>query len=157
MTWRLPRAQFNRQKGEGNRSALREMICREAEPGILAYDGGEPIGWCAVAPRQDYPALARSRILAPPDDEPVWSVSCLFVAKRYRQQGVSAALLEAAVEFARQRGAKIVEGYPQDLGEAKLPDAFVWTGLSQAFVKAGFQEVARRSRRRPIMRRTCSP
>jgi GNAT superfamily N-acetyltransferase len=153
MSWRLPRATFNRQKGAGNRSALRDIIFRGTEPGILAYHRREPVGWCALAPRQDYPALGRSRILAPVDAEPVWSVSCLFVAKRYRNQGVSTALLKAAVRFARERGAKIIEGYPQDLGGARLPDAFVWTGISQSFVKAGFEESARRSPKRPIMRK----
>lgn len=153
MAWRLPRAEFDRQKGEGNRSAVREIVYQGAEPGILAYHRGEPVGWCAVAPRQDYPALSRSRILAPLDEELVWSVSCLFVAKRYRNQGVSVALLDAAVRFARERGAKIVEGYPQDLGKSKLPDAFVWTGTLQSFVKPGFKEAGRRSGKRPIMRR----
>lgn len=153
MCWRLPRAQFHRQKGAGNRAALRHIICTGMEPGILAYARGEPVGWCALAPRQNYPALGRSRALAPLDAKPVWSVSCLFVTKRYRKQGVSVALLKAAVRFARARGAKIVEGYPHDLGGAKLPDAFVWTGILPAFVKAGFQEAARRSPKRPIMRK----
>jgi GNAT superfamily N-acetyltransferase len=152
-SWRLSRAQFRQQKGEGNRAELRRLIESGTEPGILAYYRDEPIGWCAIAPRQEYVALQRSRVLAPIDDKPVWSVSCLFVAKGYRNRGVSVALLRAAVEFAKVHGARIVEGYPQDLGSEKLPDAFVWTGLKQAFIKAGFKEAAKRSPKRPIMRK----
>jgi len=121
-------------------------------PGLIAYEGRTPIGWCAVAPRAQYPALARSRILQPVDGEPVWSVSCLFVARPYRKRGVSTRLLEAAADYARRRGGRIVEGYPVE-PRGKVADAFVWTGLASAFRQAGFKEVARRSKTRPIMRR----
>lgn len=151
MTWRLPRAEFNRNKGENNRSALRKLVRRGPAPGVLAYAGGKAVGWCAVAPRAAYPALERSRILKPVDDEAVWSISCLFVEKRYRRRGLSAKLILAAAKFAKTQGAKIVEGYPQVV-EGSLPDAFVWTGLEPSFLKAGFTEVARRSPKRPILR-----
>ena len=104
-------------------------------------------------PRADYQALGRSRVLKPVDDAPVWSISCLFVLRRYRRQGVSVRLLRAAAEFAARRGAQMVEGYPVEPTTERVPDPFVWTGLSSAFRRAGFREVARRSRTRPIMRR----
>ena len=151
MTWRLPRAEFNRNKGEANRQALRELVRRGPAPGVLAYADGKPVGWCAVAPREVYPALERSRILKPVDHQPVWSISCLFVEKSYRRQGLSAQIIQAAAEFAKTQGAKIVEGYPQVVA-GDLPAAFVWTGLEQSFLKAGFIEVARRSPKRPILR-----
>src|SRR5574340_440910 len=154
MAWRLARAEFNAGKGEPNRKAMRKIVDSGAMPGVLAYYEGEPIGWCAIAPREVYPALERSRVLKPIDERPVWSVSCFFVAKPFRVQGVSVELLKAAVRFAASRGATLVEGYPQDLGGSKLPAPFVWTGLAGAFRAAGFQEAARRSRTRPIMRET---
>jgi GNAT superfamily N-acetyltransferase len=152
MFWRLPRAEFERRKGDGNRRAFRKLVKEGSPPGLLAYDGRQPVGWCAVAPRAVYPALARSRILRPPDGEPVWSVSCLFVARPYRRRGLSKLLLEAAADHVRRRGGRIVEGYPVE-AKTKTADAFVWTGLASAFVRAGFTEVARRSPTRPIMRR----
>ena len=152
MFWRLPRTVFVRQKGSANRRALRKLVRQGDPPGLIAYDGRAPVGWCAVAARADYPALARSRILKPVDGEPVWSVSCLFVARPYRRRGVSTRLLQAAAEYARKRGARIVEGYPVETKE-KAPDVFVWNGLASAFRQAGFHEVARRSKTRPIMRR----
>jgi GNAT superfamily N-acetyltransferase len=152
MVWLLPRAQFKRQKGEQNRQALKQIVDSGRAPGILAYAGAEPVGWCALAPREVYPTLGRSRVLAPVDDKPVWSIVCLFVAKPFRNKGVSKALLEAAVKYAREQGARIVEGYPFE-PKTRLPDPFVWTGLTSAFIRAGFKEVLRRSKSRPIMRR----
>lgn len=151
MTWRLPRAEFDRNKGDANRRALRELVHKGPVPGVLAYAAGKPVGWCAVAPRAAYPALERSRILRPVDSQSVWSISCLFVAKDHRRQGLSARLIRAAARFARSQGATIVEGYPQAVS-GSLPDAFVWTGLEQSFLRAGFVQVARRSPKRPILR-----
>ena len=155
MTWRLSRAQFEQQKGAGNKHAFHALVAAGDAPGVLAYSNGEPVGWCAVAPRADYPALARSRILRPVDDAPVWAISCFFVARPFRHRGVSVRLLEGATDYARERGARIIEGYPvEPRGHAPMmPDAFVWTGLAAAFRAAGFAEVARRSDTRPIMRR----
>ena len=151
MWWRLSRPEWNRGKGEGNRKAFRKLVRSGAEPGVLAYADGEAVGWCAIAPRGQYPRLDGSRILKPVDDQPVWSVTCFYVARGFRHQGLSAALLKAAVDFARARGAKIVEGYPHDTKKATA-DVFVYTGLASAFRKTGFKEVARRSKTRPIMR-----
>jgi GNAT superfamily N-acetyltransferase len=151
MTWRLPRTDFNAGKGESNRRALHELVKRGPPPGVLAYAEGRPVGWCAVAPRAAYLALDRSRLLKPIDDQPVWSISCLFVHKGHRHQGLSMQLIQAAVKFAKTQGAKIVESYPQAINST-LPDAFVWTGLESSFLKAGFIEAARRSPKRPILR-----
>ncbi|MCI0351922.1 MAG: GNAT family N-acetyltransferase [Acidobacteriales bacterium] len=151
MTWRLSRSQFEAQKGRLNRRGFRKIV-EKSPPGILAYCNDEPVGWCAVAPREQYPVLERSRVLKPIDSQPVWSITCLFVAKPFRRSGMSVALLKAARDYARQQGASIVEGYPVEPYTANMPAVFAWTGLVSAFRKAGFKEVARRSRTRPIMR-----
>ena len=88
------------------------------------------------------------------DEEPVWSVVCFFVARPYRRKGVTYQLLTAAIEHAREHGAKIIEGYPVEPKAGSTPDAFVFTGLASTFLKVGFVEVARRSETRPIMRFT---
>jgi GNAT superfamily N-acetyltransferase len=84
---------------------------------------------------------------------PVWSITCLFVARPYRRRGITVNLLEAAVDFARRGGARWLEGYPQEAGDRPMADAFAYMGLASAFRKAGFEEVARRSPKRPVMRR----
>jgi len=157
MSWRRRAADFLKHKGLGNKRAFQSLVSRDEQPGILVYDGDRPVGWCAVAPREVYLKLANSRVLAPVDNQPVWSVSCLFVDKAYRRRGISVGLLQAAVRFAGRRGAKVVEGYPVVPYTTDMPAAFAWTGLLAAFERAGFVEVARRSNSRPIMRRVCSP
>jgi len=152
ITWRLKRSEFELGKGEGNRKAFRAIVRSDVEPGVLAFAGSEPVGWCAVAPRAAYPVLGHSRVLAPVDERPVWSISCLFVTRRMRRSGVSVPLIRAAVEHAAAHGAEVVEAYPVEPYSAAMPAAFAWTGIVSAFENAGFKEVLRRSRARPIMR-----
>jgi GNAT superfamily N-acetyltransferase len=152
MFFRCSRKEFDANQGAGNRKAMLRLVKGGASPGILLYKDAEAVGWCAVAPREEYVALERSRVMGAVDEKPVWSVTCFFIAKQHRKQGLSVALLEAAVAFAKKKGAKIVEGYPQDLSKPQA-DAFVYHGLASTFEKAGFREVERRSPTRPIMRR----
>ena len=159
MWFRLPRSQFDRLKGEGNRLGMKSIVDSGEVPGLLAYlpepaqsELLSPVGWCSIAPRQAFPVLARSRILKPVDELPVWSIGCFFIHRKYRRQGLTIQLLRAAVEYARLHGAPAVEGYPVDPKSGSSPDAFMYTGLATAFRKAGFVEVARRSETRPIMR-----
>ncbi|HPI32529.1 MAG TPA: GNAT family N-acetyltransferase [candidate division Zixibacteria bacterium] len=156
MYWRLFRLAFSIGKGEGNRRAMQKLVRAGTEPGILAYDGERPVGWCAVAPREEYVRLTAARTLKPIDTQPVWSIVCLFVDKGYRRRNVSTELIRAAAAFACARGARIVEGYPYDYrGRVKhQPPPFVYTGLIQAFERAGFVEVARPSKSRAIVRLT---
>lgn len=157
MWWRLSRPRFEEGKGEGNRAAMHALLASGECPGLLAYAAHEAVGWCAVAPRDAFPRLDRSRTLARLDDQPVWSVTCLFVAKPWRRRGVSEALLAAACEHARRSGAGILEAYPVEPAKNHVPDVFVFTGLASAFRRQGFNEVARRSPTRPIMRRALQP
>lgn len=157
MWWRLTRDEFERQKGEGNRRALQRIVDSGEVPGILAYAKGQPIAWCAVAPREVYPRLERSRVLKRVDDKSVWSIVCFFVAKPFRGKGVSLRLLKAAVDYVASQDGRMVEGYPVEPKKAKMPDAFAYGGLASAFRKAGFVEVARHSETRPIMRYQIHP
>lgn len=153
MLWRLTRKQFESQKGDGNKHAMKAIVDSGEIPGILAYHKGRAIGWCAIAPRSSYLALSRSRILQPIDDQPCWSVACLFIERSFRKKGVSTELLRAASEYAKSRGAEWVEGYPiEPKSKKNISPVFAWTGINTAFVRAGFTEFARRSPTRPIMR-----
>jgi len=156
MWWRLPRPQWNAQKGAVNKQAFRQIVDTGPPPGIIAYRGKEPVGWCAVAPREAFSALQRSRTLQPLDQLPVWSVTCFFVKKQERRKGLGVGLLEAAVQFVRDQGGRLIEGYPVEPKAGRLPDAFAWTGTATAFQKAGFVEAARRGAR-PIMRFALEP
>ena len=154
MHWRLPRPEFERGKGAGNKAAMRTLATKSrTPPGVLAYLAGDPIGWCAVAPREEYPRLERARVLRRIDAEGVWSIVCLFVAAGQRRRGVSVALIDGAARFAASNGASLIEGYPVEPKGRDMPPVFAWTGTAAAFLAAGFCEAARGSPGRPIMRR----
>ncbi len=152
MWWRLKHSEFEAQKGERNRRAMKAIVESGEVPGLLAYVASRPVGWCSVAPRERYPRLERSRILKRIDDEPVWSVVCFFVDKRFRHRGVSEKLLRAAIDYVKEQGGRIVEGYPVDPKKDRFPDVFAYHGLTSVFRKAGFVECLRRSDTRPIVR-----
>ena len=154
MYWRLKRAEFNAQHGEGNRLAMRALVESGSTPGLIGYLEGRPVGWVSVAPRLEFPVLNNSRILKPVDEQQVWSVNCFYVVRRSRRKGVSTALIKAAVRFAAEHGAQIVESYPVDPKKGDYPDAYIYTGAMSAFEQAGFVEVLHRSETRPIMRIT---
>ena len=152
MFWRIRRKDYETQKGNGNKNAMKKIINSGTVPGILSYFDDEPVGWCSIAPRTDFPGLENSRILKPVDNKSVWSVSCFFIRKDFRNKGVSVELLIAASKFVKSEKGRIIEGYPNEPKNDKMPPAFAWYGLASAFSQAGFKEVERRSETRPIMR-----
>lgn len=154
---RLERSGYERLKGEGNRRAMKKLVASGRIPGILGYVEGKPVAWCSIEPRELIGSLGRSRILAPVDEEPVWSIVCLFLAKSHRGRGLSRKMIEAAVGYAKASGASIVEAYPVEPKRAPMPAVFAYPGIASAYLEAGFREVARRSETRPIMRRPLSP
>ncbi|HWB71247.1 MAG TPA: GNAT family N-acetyltransferase [Egibacteraceae bacterium] len=153
MWWRITGREFEANGNAGNRARFQALVDSGSTPGLLAYRDGRPVGWCAVAPREQQPRLQRSPTLKPLDDEPgVWAVSCFFTHRAHRGTGVARALLDAAVGHAAEHGARIVEGYPVDR-QGRLPAAEAFTGTVELFASAGFTEAGRRSQRQPIMRR----
>ncbi|MDZ4700527.1 MAG: GNAT family N-acetyltransferase [Rhodothermales bacterium] len=154
MYWRSLRVTYEAGKGDTNRAAFEQLVREGPPPGVLAYSYGVPIGWCAVAPREQLTRLTQSFILHPLDDQPVWSVSCFFVTPGRRKSKVGMALLLAAVDFVKAQGGRIVEGYPVEARHTSMPPAFAWTGFASTFLAAGFTECARRSETRPMMRLT---
>lgn len=159
MWFRIKRAVYEQQKGEGNRQAMKQIVNSGEIPGLIVYQtegetepSGQPVGWVSVAPREAYPVLDRSRILKRVDDQPVWSIVCFFVSKNHRRKGVTKKLLTAAVDYSVDNGAKIIEGYPVEPKKDQSPDVFLYHGLASSFIEAGFVEVERRSETRPLMR-----
>ncbi len=149
--WKLRGKAYEENTGEPAHQMQKSVVDSGIIPGLLAFSGDEPVGWIAVEPRSAYERLAYSRILKPVDEAEVWSVTCFFVAKQNRRQGLTVELLKAAVEYVREQGGRIVEGYPVDTNK-EMPAAFIYHGTAAAFHKAGFVEVARRSDTRPIVR-----
>ena len=152
MWWRLKRSEFSEQSGAMRRRMMKSIVDSGEIPGLLAYVDGEPAGWCSVAPRERFGALERSRTLKRVDDRRVWSVVCFFVGKPHQGQGLMRNLLRAAIDYAAERGAEIVEGYPME-ADGRLPGGTkAYVGIASVFRGVGFVEVLRRSSRQPIMR-----
>ncbi|HSP87283.1 MAG TPA: GNAT family N-acetyltransferase [Ignavibacteriaceae bacterium] len=152
MTWLLTKRDFDANKGNGNKKKMKALVNKNMEPGLLAYLNKEAIGWAAIAPRENYIRLENSKVLKRIDEQPVWSIPCFFIKKEFRKKGLSSEILKGAIKYCKTKGVKILEGYPVVPYSENMPAAFAWTGFPSAFIKAGFKEVARRSRTRPIMR-----
>jgi GNAT superfamily N-acetyltransferase len=160
--FRVRNADFANATAETNRHVLEGAVDATAAdgraPGLIAYRDDEPIGWVSVGPRDDYERLKHSKVLAPLDERPVWSIVCFVVSRRARRQGVARALLEAAVDYARQHGATLLEAYPVETEGARVPAAHAYKGTLSMFERAGFTVAERRqanrtSAARPIVRR----
>lgn len=152
MYWRMRRKDYDLQRGSGTKKKMKNLVNNGTVPGIIVYDNNKPVGWCSVAPREDFPVLENSRVLKRIDEKPVWSIVCFFIQKEFRKKGLSLELLNAAITFVKMNKGKIIEGYPVEPKSGKTADVFAWTGLASAFRKAGFKELERRSETRPIMR-----
>lgn len=155
MFWRLTGREYERLRGEPARRRLRDRVDGEPAPGLIAYVEGLPAGWCAVAPRQEYSRVLRSRTLRPaePTEADVWAVPCFYVHRRYRRAGLTADLLAAAVDFVAEHGGQAVEGYPMDPTYRRYPASDLYTGTVGLFARHGFTERHRPSSGRVVMRR----
>ena len=141
---------------QSNKRALHSLVDRGVVPGLLGYRDGEPVAWVSLGPREDYAKLARSPVMKPVDDAPVWSVICFYTAQHARGEGLSAQMLAGAAAYARSQGARLLEAYPVDK-PARARDENMWFGSKSLYDAAGYREVARRKPTRPIVRKSLRP
>ena len=159
MFWRSTRGRFDRgskDEGKGNRRDMKGVVQSGEVPGVIAYVDGRPAAWCSIAPRESFGALERSRRYPRIDDEPVWSVVCFYIPKEHRGAGLMVAVLEGAVDYARSRGARLIEAYAVE-PEKRIAPGDAYMGLRSAFEKAGFTVAGRTPNGRPVMRRSVRP
>jgi predicted GNAT family acetyltransferase len=159
MYWRLPHAEMTRLKGAERKRLFRARVKRGPPPGLIAYEGAVPIGWVQAAPRTDTPGFnSAKRLSAPMDadtlDQRDWAISCFFVRAGHRGKGVTAALLNAAVAFAKRNGARTLEACPWDAAARKPTAMGLYVGSLSLFAAAGFKELVRRAPHRPLVRKT---
>ncbi len=151
MYWRIGSA-YNQRPREENRKSFRAVVKKGPPPGLLVFDGDVAVGWVQVTPRASLPKLATARFTRAVDDAPVWSVSCFFVRKGYRGKGVSKALIDAAIGFAKKNKAPALEAYPVKSDGEKISRPNMYTGNASSFAKAGFKTIGANAPHRPIMR-----
>ncbi|MFW7414632.1 GNAT family N-acetyltransferase [Demequina sp. SO4-18] len=130
------------QPARARADTLYELCGEDIPPGVLAYREGQAVGWCSVSPRASYHRLVHSRVIPSLDDEPVWSVVCFVVRAGHRRQGLAGVLLDGAVDYARSRGATIVEGYPADTGGDRIDVASAYVGTASLFERHGFTKAS---------------
>lgn len=152
MWWRTTRSRFAEQQGEGNRQTMHDIVFSGEVPGVLGYVTGEPAAWCSIAPRENFASLNRSPVLRPLDDQPVWSLVCLFIGRSFRGRGLAQPLIRSAVAYAAAQGATIVEAYPTVPRGRELAPVSVFMGTPDIFAQAGFVECARPSASKVVMR-----
>jgi GNAT superfamily N-acetyltransferase len=140
LSYRIPSKENRALTGPARGRRVKRLI-GQGPPGVLAYDGDEVVGWAAVAPRADT-TFARNRKIPHVDDVAVWSVWCIRVRPGHRGEGISHPLLRGAVEFARERGAPAIEGYPVDNRGKKVDPTMAYVGTRRLFERAGFTKAA---------------
>lgn len=146
--WTLTSARFNGTSREEREGMLRDEVAAALPPGLVAYVDGQAAGWIRVGPRLSQPRLARTREFAansaePWNDAAVWAVTCFSVRREHRGRGLNGKLLDAAVAFAREHGARAIEAYPLDPSAADIPVNNLFRGALSTFEHAGFEVVAR--------------
>jgi GNAT superfamily N-acetyltransferase len=135
------RAQDIAELGGGDREqAMRRLCERENPPGVVTYLSGTPVGWCNIGARADIPRLARSRLIRPVDAVPVWSVICVVVRSGHRRKGVTAHLIDGALQYAASRGVSAVEAYPVD-PQGRMDTTMAFVGTRSMFERAGFEVI----------------
>jgi GNAT superfamily N-acetyltransferase len=143
MFWRVRSKDWMFANAAEAREGLHALVesDRDPAPGLLAYADGRPVGWVSVAPRDDYERLTNSRVRPKIDGLPVWSIVCFVVSRSARGKGLTTRLLDAAMDYAIERGAPALEAYPVDVGDSRIPAAVGYTGLLSTFLAAGFEVV----------------
>ena len=152
MWWRLKRKDFEAGQGAGNRQAMQMLVDDRQIPGILAYSSGNPVGWCSIAPREEFSSLNRSPVLKPIDELPVWSLVCFFIGPEYRAQGLLLELIAGAVKYVGEQGGRIIEAYPSCAKSEQMPPVNSFMRIPKVLEQAGFIEVARPSTAKVIYR-----
>ncbi|MFI5259698.1 MAG: GNAT family N-acetyltransferase [Candidatus Limnocylindrales bacterium] len=139
--WRQTAGEYSRSSSDRQRAALRAQCAREPVPGLIAYRGELPVGWCGFGPRSAMARLEHSRTIPKLDDLPVWSIVCFSVRPGYRRRGVATALLHGVIEYAREHGVVGLEAYGTDPVGTRRDAAFSYTGFTSMFEAAGFRRV----------------
>ncbi len=142
LSWRLSSKENRSLTGTARADKVRELCALERAPGVLAFVDGEVAGWAGVAPRSDLHPFANSKKIPHVDDLPVWTLWCIRVRPGFRKQGVTRALIDGAIEYARASGAPAIEGYPVDNGDQRVDQTMAFVGTRAMFERAGFTKAA---------------
>jgi len=155
MYWRLSHKEYENRKGQKNKEALQILTNKHLPLGVLAFHNDLPVGWCSVSPTNNLIRLKTSRFFKKTEnDSSAWSITCLFIHRDYRNQGLSVHIISAAAKYAFANGASYVEAYPILPKKIKIAPAFAWVGFANSFKMAGFRKKVQVSENRVVMELT---
>ena len=140
LSHRLSAQEIRERGGEDRYEAMCSLAREKIAPGVIAYLGDQPVGWCSISPRAQIPKLENSKLIRPVDDLRVWSIICMVVRGGYRRRGVNRQMVLGAVEYAKSLGAPAVEAYPVD-PEGRMDLTMAYVGTRKMFEEAGFEVV----------------
>lgn len=152
MFFRLPYKDFQENKPGGNKKLMKQLVHKGMPQGLIASMNNDPVGWIAMAPREDYIKIENSRVFKRIDDKQIWSITCFFIKKEFRHKGLSQQLIKGAVDFAKKKKIKTLEAYPAIPYSEKVPSPFLWVGVLSSFIKNGFRIVQQNSKSRAMVR-----
>lgn len=138
--------EFTTSRKEGHKEHMRTLVQSGVEPGIIAYADGTPAGWVALAPRERYKRLATSKLLAAVDDKPAWVISCFYIHRNYRHQGLMEKLIRASIDYSKNRKIKLLEAFPVEAKDRMSPLS-IYTGKADVFYRLGFKQAVLRESR----------
>ncbi|HEY3391663.1 MAG TPA: GNAT family N-acetyltransferase [Lacipirellulaceae bacterium] len=141
MYWRFTSKEYTRSTRQRNKIALRQRVEAAEATGLLAYYAQQPVGWCGISPRENFARLQHSRHFRPLDDKPTWSIVCFFIERQYRRQHIATSLLRAAVNYAFEHGAQVIESYPIQMWTETVTVQAAFPGTVAWFHAVGFREV----------------
>lgn len=140
LSHRLSAQEIRERGGEDRYEAMCSLAREKIAPGVIAYLGDQPVGWCSISPRAQIPKLENSKLIRPVDDLRVWSIICMVVRGGYRRRGVNRQMVLGVLEYAKSLGAPAVEAYPVD-PEGRMDLTMAFVGTRKMFEEAGFEVV----------------
>jgi len=147
--WCMPYREMENRSKSGNaerKAGMKAYVDARTPVGLVGYLKGEPVAWCSVGPRDSF--IDKLTDNYDPEETGIWSITCFFIRRDMRGEGFSESMLDAALKYARKRGAKVVEGYPV----AKTSPSYRFMGFVPLFKKAGFRAAGKAGSRRHVMR-----
>lgn len=151
---RVSSKEFDAASPAERKRKMRSVVKKGPPPGLIAYEGGEPVAWVAIAPRETMPRIVRSRVSKSPDGAPAWAIACYFVRPDKRGQGLMEKLTKAAATHAKAHGASLVEAFP--VVDTAMQGCDGFQGVASTLAKCGFEELARPTLKRAYMRKRLS-
>lgn len=153
-----PRYPERGQSQAGNRALKMRLVEEGQAHAALVFDGDQAVGWCQFGSPEELPNIThRKEVEEPQVQPPDYRITCFFVDRDRRRDGVAAVALDGALDLIAEAGGGVVEAYPYDIGEKKVSSSFLYNGTRTLFEQAGFEYERPKGKNHCVMRITIEP